>query len=104
MTSRGSLLSPLTEMMPGLFDAPPSTFADDTQILTASSDQTSAISPDASHILAGSSDGNAYMLQVNNPEVGPVELKSHEGEVTAVDCSPLETGKIATSSDDFMIE
>ncbi|RWR94074.1 denticleless protein isoform X3 [Cinnamomum micranthum f. kanehirae] len=63
----------------------------------------SAISPDASHILGGSSDGNAYMWQVNNPEVGPVELKGHEGEVTAVDWCSSETGKIATSSDDFMV-
>ncbi|XXG79612.1 hypothetical protein AAC387_Pa09g0645 [Persea americana] len=75
---------------------------DDTQILTASSDQTSAISPDAAHILAGSSDGNAYMLQINNPEVGPVELKCHEGEVTAVNWCPSENKKSATSSDDFM--
>ncbi|XXG88521.1 hypothetical protein AAC387_Pa12g0713 [Persea americana] len=62
-----------------------------------------AISPDASHILPGSSDGNAYMLEVNNLEVGPVELKGHEGEVTAVDWCPLETGKIATSFSDFMV-
>ncbi|KAJ8639978.1 hypothetical protein MRB53_016672 [Persea americana] len=37
---------------------------DDTQILTASGDQT-----------------------VNNPEVGPVQLKGHEGEVIAIDWS-----------------
>ncbi|KAJ8637470.1 hypothetical protein MRB53_011737 [Persea americana] len=71
-----------------------------------------AINTDASHILGGSSDGNAYMwagsywflwntflilvlfsldmtgenaLPVNNLEECPVELEGHEGEVAAVD-------------------
>ncbi|XP_077242745.1 transducin/WD40 repeat-like superfamily protein [Tasmannia lanceolata] len=63
----------------------------------------SAISPDAAHILSGSSDGNAYIWQVKKPKVGPVVLKGHEGEVSAVDWCPSETGKIATASDDFMV-
>ncbi|KAK6155219.1 hypothetical protein DH2020_009467 [Rehmannia glutinosa] len=45
----------------------------------------SAISPDAAHILSGSSDGNAYIWQVNKPQLDPITLKSHDGEVTAVD-------------------
>ncbi|XP_031286429.1 denticleless protein homolog [Pistacia vera] len=62
-----------------------------------------AISPDAAHILSGSSDGTAYVWQVNKPQLDPVMLKSHDGEVTAVDWCPFETGKMATSSDDFTV-
>ncbi|GER47964.1 transducin/WD40 repeat-like superfamily protein [Striga asiatica] len=63
----------------------------------------SAISPDAAHILSGSSDGNAYIWQVNKPQCDPIILKSHDGEVTAVDWCPSETGKVATCSDDFTV-
>ncbi|KAK2661693.1 hypothetical protein Ddye_000267 [Dipteronia dyeriana] len=63
----------------------------------------SAISPDADHILSGSSDGNAYIWQVNKPQVDPIMLKSHDGEVTAVDWCQSEAGKIATASDDFTV-
>ncbi|KAK1568742.1 hypothetical protein Q3G72_028174 [Acer saccharum] len=63
----------------------------------------SAISPDADHILSGSSNGNAYIWQVNKPQVDPIVLKSHDGEVTAVDWCPSEAGKIATASDDFTV-
>nr|GMC97321.1 denticleless protein homolog A-like [Ipomoea batatas] len=61
----------------------------------------SSISPDAAHILSGSSDGNAYIWQIRKPLADPIILNSHEGEVTAVDWCPSETGKIATASDDF---
>ncbi|CAA0820175.1 Transducin/WD40 repeat-like superfamily protein [Striga hermonthica] len=63
----------------------------------------SAISPDAAHILSGSSDGNAYIWQVKKPQCDPITLKSHDGEVTAVDWCPSETGKVATCSDDFTV-
>ncbi|PSS30362.1 Denticleless protein [Actinidia chinensis var. chinensis] len=63
----------------------------------------SAISPDAAHILGGSSDGNAYIWQVNKPRADPTILKGHDGEVTAVDWCQSEVGKIATSSDDFTV-
>ncbi|XP_059451950.1 uncharacterized protein LOC132182663 [Corylus avellana] len=63
----------------------------------------SAISPDAAQIISGSSDGNAYIWQVNKPQGDPIALKSHDGEVTAVDWCPFEAGKIATSSDDFTV-
>ncbi|KAF4381600.1 hypothetical protein F8388_021228 [Cannabis sativa] len=62
----------------------------------------SSISPDATSILCGSSDGNAYMWKVNKPQEDPIRL-SHDGEVTAVDWCPSEDGKIATSSDDFTV-
>ncbi|XP_058188183.1 uncharacterized protein LOC131304807 [Rhododendron vialii] len=63
----------------------------------------SALSPDASHILGGSSDGNAYIWQVNKPQADPITMKGHNGEVTAVDWCQSEVGKIATSSDDFTV-
>ncbi|CAK9176156.1 unnamed protein product [Ilex paraguariensis] len=63
----------------------------------------SAMSPDAAHILSGSSDGKAYLWQVDKPEADPIVLKSHDGEVTAVDWCPCEIGKIATCSDDFTV-
>ncbi|WKA04355.1 hypothetical protein VitviT2T_022403 [Vitis vinifera] len=63
----------------------------------------STISPDAAHILSGSSDGSAYIWQVNKPLADPILLKSHEGEVTAVDWCSSELGKIATSSDDYSV-
>ncbi|KAH6830512.1 Transducin/WD40 repeat-like superfamily protein [Perilla frutescens var. hirtella] len=63
----------------------------------------SAISPDAAHILSGSSDGNAYIWQVDKPQMDPIMLKSHDGEVTAVNWCPSEMGKVATCSDDFTV-
>ncbi|KAH1080687.1 hypothetical protein J1N35_020448 [Gossypium stocksii] len=63
-----------------------------------------AISPDGDHVLSGSSDGDAYIWkQVNKPLAEPIILKSHKGEVTAVDWCPSEIGKIATSADDFTV-
>ncbi|XP_010248601.1 PREDICTED: denticleless protein homolog isoform X1 [Nelumbo nucifera] len=67
-----------------------------------------AISPDATHILSGSSDGNAYIWQVKNPQARPIILNGHEGEITAVDCTSFDcrspdVGKIVTSSDDFTV-
>ncbi|KAL3813816.1 hypothetical protein ACJIZ3_015084 [Penstemon smallii] len=59
----------------------------------------SAISPDAAHILSGSSDGKAYIWQVNKPSLDPITLESHDGEVTSVDWCPSEMGKVATCSD-----
>ena len=50
----------------------------------------SAISPDAAHILSGSSDGNAYIWQVDKPQMDPIVLKSHDGEVTAVNWFVLQ--------------
>ncbi|CAI0456235.1 unnamed protein product, partial [Linum tenue] len=63
----------------------------------------SVISPDASSILSGSSDGNAYVWQVERPQMDPTVLKGHDGEVTAVDWCPSEEGKIATCADDFTV-
>ncbi|KAL1356393.1 hypothetical protein HN51_008414 [Arachis hypogaea] len=62
-----------------------------------------AISPDASQIVSGSSNGNAYVWQVNKPQATPVILKSHDAEVTAVDWNRSEIGKLATASDDCTV-
>ncbi|CAG7872635.1 unnamed protein product, partial [Brassica rapa] len=61
------------------------------------------ISPDGEHILSGSSDGDAYIWQVNKPHVDPTVLKGHDKEVTAVDWSSSEIGKVVTASDDFTV-
>ncbi|KAL0737681.1 hypothetical protein Bca4012_013891 [Brassica carinata] len=61
------------------------------------------ISPDGEHILSGSSDGNAYIWQVNKPQVDPTILKGHDNEVSAVDWSSSEIGKVVTASDDFTV-
>ncbi|TKY50456.1 Denticleless protein-like [Spatholobus suberectus] len=63
----------------------------------------SAISPDASNIVSGSSDGNAYVWKVDKPLEEPTILKSHDGEVTAVNWSCSEIGRLATCSDDFTV-
>lgn len=63
----------------------------------------STISPDATHILSGSGNGNAYIWQVDNPQQDPISLTSHEKEVTAVDWCLQEPGKIATASDDYTV-
>ncbi|KAL2642393.1 hypothetical protein R1flu_009980 [Riccia fluitans] len=44
-----------------------------------------SFSPDGTHILGGSTDHNAYLWKVDRPEDPPVLLRSHSGEVTAVD-------------------
>ncbi|XP_031477958.1 uncharacterized protein LOC116249011 [Nymphaea colorata] len=63
----------------------------------------SAISHDGAHLLSGSTDGHAYVWQVDEPEAAPVMLEGHEAEVTAVDWCPSEIGKIATAADDYTV-
>ncbi|XP_078431278.1 transducin/WD40 repeat-like superfamily protein [Wolffia australiana] len=60
----------------------------------------SRISPDAAHILSGSSDGNVYMWQTQSSESAPLKFSGHASEVNAVDWCPSGFGKFATSSDD----
>nr|XP_043608556.1 denticleless protein homolog A [Erigeron canadensis] len=62
------------------------------------------LSPDAGHILSGSSDGFAYVWQVNKPQVDPIKLEGHDAEVTAVDWCSYEMGKIATCADDSVVQ
>ncbi|KAL8248687.1 hypothetical protein R6Q59_005555 [Mikania micrantha] len=64
----------------------------------------SKLSPDAGHILSGSTDGSAYVWQVNKPQTDPIKLEGHDGEVTAVDWCSYEMGKIATAADDSVVQ
>ncbi|QDZ21897.1 WD40 repeat domain-containing protein [Chloropicon primus] len=59
-----------------------------------------AFSPDGTHLLSGSSDGNAYIWQVDRPEDGGYVLKGHSGEVSGVSWCPTDFCKVATCSDD----
>ncbi|XP_029126607.1 denticleless protein homolog isoform X2 [Cajanus cajan] len=43
-----------------------------------------AISLDASNVVCGSSDGNAYVWKVDKSQEYPTILKSHDGKVTTV--------------------
>ncbi|XP_076944332.1 uncharacterized protein LOC143614921 [Bidens hawaiensis] len=61
-------------------------------------------SPDAGHILGGSSDGLAYVWQVDKPQADPIKLEGHEGEVTAVDWCSHEIRKVATAADDSVVQ
>ncbi|XP_021892022.1 denticleless protein homolog isoform X2 [Carica papaya] len=63
----------------------------------------SVISPDAAHILSGSSDGYGCIWQLNRPKAHPIILKSHDGEVTAVAWCPTDSDKLATASDDYTV-
>ncbi|XP_066931067.1 denticleless protein homolog [Clytia hemisphaerica] len=59
-----------------------------------------ALSPDDRFLLCGSTNGNAYIWQVNKPKEAPWLLKGHESEVTSVTWSPHQGDKIVTCSDD----
>ncbi|XP_031562015.1 denticleless protein homolog B-like [Actinia tenebrosa] len=60
----------------------------------------SALSPDNTYLLSGSSDNNAYIWRVDEPKAAPFVLKGHEGEVTSVAWCPVDLGKVVTCSDD----
>ncbi|KAK1423262.1 hypothetical protein QVD17_18559 [Tagetes erecta] len=64
----------------------------------------SKLSPDAGHILSGSTDGSAYVWQVNKPQADPIKLEGHHAEVTAVDWCSYEIGKVATAADDTVVQ
>ena len=59
-----------------------------------------AFSADGSHVLSGSSDGKAYIWQVDRPHDGAYAIKGHDGEVSGVSWCQSDFGKIATCSDD----
>uniref|UniRef100_A0A8C5MMJ3 Denticleless E3 ubiquitin n=1 Tax=Leptobrachium leishanense TaxID=445787 RepID=A0A8C5MMJ3_9ANUR len=60
----------------------------------------SSISPDGRFLLSGSSDHNAYIWQVCDPQAPPVTLQGHSQEVTSVTWCQSDFTKIATCSDD----
>ncbi|KAM4692717.1 denticleless protein homolog [Discoglossus pictus] len=60
----------------------------------------SSVSPYGQFLLSGSSDHNAYIWQVSDPQVPPFTLQGHSQEVTSVTWCPSDFTKIATCSDD----
>lgn len=54
----------------------------------------SALSPDNTYLLSGSSNNDAYIWRVDKPQSGPFVLKGHEGEVTSVAWCPVDLGKV----------
>ncbi|KAJ8045958.1 Denticleless protein-like [Holothuria leucospilota] len=60
----------------------------------------STLSTDDTYLLSGSSDSNAYIWKVDEPDSPPIILSGHSGEVTAVAWSPLDKMRIATCADD----
>jgi len=57
-------------------------------------------SPDNNFILSGSNDNNAYIWEANKPGSAPFVLKGHVGDVTAVNWSHNDFGKLVTGGDD----
>ncbi|XP_048343668.1 denticleless protein homolog [Sphaerodactylus townsendi] len=63
----------------------------------------SGISPDDQFLISGSSDRNAYIWKVSEPQFPPVILLGHLEEVTSVAWCPSDFSKIASCSDDNTI-
>uniref|UniRef100_A0A8D0LA04 Denticleless E3 ubiquitin n=1 Tax=Sphenodon punctatus TaxID=8508 RepID=A0A8D0LA04_SPHPU len=63
----------------------------------------SSISPDTQFLVSGSSDQNAYVWKVSEPQLPPLMLVGHSQEVTSVSWCPSNFTKIATCSDDNTI-
>ncbi|XP_789660.4 denticleless protein homolog [Strongylocentrotus purpuratus] len=59
-----------------------------------------AISPDDLYLLSGSSDNNAYIWKIGEPESPSVTLEGHGAEVTSVTWCPTDFTKVVTCSDD----
>ncbi|XP_053165931.1 denticleless protein homolog isoform X2 [Hemicordylus capensis] len=64
----------------------------------------SSISPDDQFLISGSSDQNAYIWKVSEPQLPPMMLLGHSQEVTSVAWCPSDFTKIATCSDDNTIK
>ncbi|XP_066467835.1 denticleless protein homolog [Tiliqua scincoides] len=64
----------------------------------------SSISPDDQFLISGSSDQNAYIWKVSEPQLSPMMLLGHSQEVTSVAWCPSDFTKITTCSDDNTIK
>ncbi|KAJ6666962.1 hypothetical protein lerEdw1_018964 [Lerista edwardsae] len=64
----------------------------------------SSISPDDQFLISGSSDQNAYIWKVSDPQLPPMMLLGHSQEVTSVAWCPSDFTKITTCSDDNTIK
>jgi denticleless len=59
-----------------------------------------AFSPCGTHLASGSCDTAVYVWNADRPLASPAALAGHAGEVSAVDWSPAEFGRIASCADD----
>jgi denticleless len=59
-----------------------------------------AFSPDGTHVASGSCDKRVYIWQADRPQDGPYALDGHNGEVTGVDWSAGDFGRLASCADD----
>ncbi|XP_033000706.1 denticleless protein homolog [Lacerta agilis] len=64
----------------------------------------SSISPDDQFLISGSSDQNAYIWKVSEPQLPPMMLIGHLQEVTSVAWCPSDFTKISTCSDDNTVK
>ena len=62
-----------------------------------------ALSPDDDYLLTGSSDNQAYIYSTKYPQASPILLQGHTAEVPAVAWSPVDLGRIVTTSDDYSL-
>ena len=64
-----------------------------------------AFSPDGSHFVSGSSDGGAYVWQVDGADGGaPYVLRGHSREVTTGAWCPTDFCQLATAADDCTVK
>ncbi|XP_033991373.1 denticleless protein homolog [Trematomus bernacchii] len=63
----------------------------------------STISPDDQFLASGSSDNNAYIWKISEPNQPPMMLQGHSDEVTSVAWCPTDFTKIASCSDDHTV-
>ncbi|XP_037605806.1 denticleless protein homolog [Sebastes umbrosus] len=63
----------------------------------------STISPDDQFLASGSSDHNAYIWKISDPNHPPMMLQGHSEEVTSLAWCPTDFTKIASCSDDHTV-
>ncbi|KAG5277290.1 hypothetical protein AALO_G00115830 [Alosa alosa] len=63
----------------------------------------SSVSPDNQFLASGSSDHNAYIWKISEPNQAPMMLQGHSQEVTSVAWCPTDFTKIVSCSDDNTI-
>lgn len=59
-----------------------------------------AFAHDGTHVASGSCDKMLYIWQVDRPDDGPYALEGHGGEVTGLDWSAGDFGRMASCADD----
>eukprot|EP00842_Homolaphlyctis_polyrhiza_P006015 jgi/Hompol1/6414/HPOL_004038-RA len=62
-----------------------------------------AVSPDDSMIMSGSSNSKTYIWETQQPTVAPIVLGGHQAETTGLAWNQHDIGQLATCSDDFTV-